>query len=1270
MELIRNGQGIFHGSLLLGDISGFTALTELLAKAGKDGTEELTILLNDYFDRMLTIVEKYHGSVITFSGDSLLVRFNMEEDALKCAGQMLEAMDYFRDMTLLGNVFTLKAKVVVVDGQWNQYIIGDSQRAHILLSGGLIRELALRESKASADALIHFKSSMKASSVPVPPPLVKNEAFVSPGSKRIFGEHRSVTAVFLTVHTEESGHRVIENFQKLYIDIARTVRRFGGYLHHIDDMLPRGSRILILFGAPVSHGNDTLNSLLAVTDIFEGERDRYGFMISCGIDAGYAFSGIVGNEKRKQYTVIGDSVNTAARLAENTAVGTVYVSENVYNRVHTHFSFTELPGIHVKGKNKPLKRFMPAGRLETAYNPVPFVGREKELKTVVDLLKESNQTILVSGNAGIGKSCFLDKLSEILSATGFIVARAGRTRHGPVNEILISLVENICGISSNKDKAAILKTLHSYLSRSAIPELVKREIFLARMLFSIDVADKTFDAMTPKLRLENLVEAIALLVGSLKRPACVIVEDIHYSDLEEIESLQEVIHATSVNPASQLSFIFSTRPDDRNFFKDRKTVFQCVIHGMEPQQSVELLAGVAEKNSIAGEILTVLTERAKGNPFFLVQFFYYLKEKRLILLRNGTWEKNGNSSLEELPESIFSMIMARIDALTDSTRQSIKVASVAGFKFDENIISMILERSVRIQLIEASEAELISSVRQSVMEHVFNHMLIRDVAYDSMLRERRRLVHRDIGLILEKGYSTEKNLSRTLAYHFINAEEWKKAVKYSMDAGRLAAEEYRNREALEHYSNGIAIIEKHTPDVTTSLAECYFLKGSIKELTGDYPDAMTCYTRTEDLSTDLSLTGNAVLGMAELLYTQGKLEEALKKVDDLNVKLVAAHNSDTTFDLKIAAFRAWTYCVEGKIDQAMKNALIAVEIGESLEGLPELVKAKKLGHALNTLATVHWVKGEYSSAGKLYERAIEIALENGMKREAALTYGNIGLVLEKQGKYREAVQGMEKQLKISREVGDKLLILSAQGELCTVHAQMGNYKEALSFSHRQIKLAESINAVHDIILGYNHRAAIHSSMGDQEAAFTFAGKALELSRSSSYEREEAYALSVLGEIKTKEGDLESAMKLLTKAGQLAENVHSYPLLQEIYLKTARIMISEENYDKSKEILSEVCDILKKTEMKTDSAVYHCILGELLAAKGSMEEAFQNFETGASVLRDLEARPSLARAYKSFGRLLKKLNCGNITRSPEYMKKAADLYLEMELPEEAVKCTDE
>ena len=92
----------------------------------------------------------------------------------------------------------------------------------------------------------------------------------------------------------------------------------------------------------------------------------------------------------------------------------------------------------------------------------------------------------------------------------------------------------------------------------------------------------------------------------------------------------------------------------------------------------------------------------------------------------------------------------------------------------------------------------------------------------------------------------------------------------------------------------------------------------------------------------------------------------------------------------------------GDIHKAMDEALLAVETGENLTDITEFQKARKLGHALNTLATVHWAKGEYHQAKELYERAVSIALENHMKREAALTYGNIGLVLEKQGKFLEA----------------------------------------------------------------------------------------------------------------------------------------------------------------------------------------------------------------------------------------------------------------------------
>ncbi len=1265
VELIRNGQVVFRGALLLADISGFTGITELLAQSGKHGTEQLTALLNNYFDRMLTIVGEYSGSVITFSGDSLLVRFTEDIKALACAGKMLESMEFFRDITVLDNRFTLRAKVVVGVGEWNQYIIGNSQRSHVLLSGGLIKELARRERDASGGDLIHFHSSAEASSTQLYAASEDNNAFLSPGSRRLYGEHRSVTAIFLNVHTDMYGHEVIENFQRLYLDISATVSRFGGYMHHIDDMFSSGSRIFILFGAPVSQGNDTLNAVLAMRESFSGTQNLHGFTISCGIDTGYAFSGMVGNDKRKQYTVIGDPVNTAARLADNTEIGTITVSESVYNRTFPNLEFTELPGISVKGKNKPLKRFKPLGRLTTIHDSIPFVGRENELAEIIDLINRSNGTILLTGNAGIGKTVLLDRLSAILSKKGFSVVRGARTKHGPASEILITLISHICGITLDMDKAALTEQLHNHLTALGNEQLLMREVYLARMLFGIGFSHRMFDALSPKLRRENLLDAITLLIQELPDPLFVVVEDIHYSSHEEITSLKEVIQAVLRNSGKRVSFLLSSRPDEHSFFKDDTGVSRYHLKGLERDQSFELISGAMGEVPIESEILEALTDRSRGNPFFLVQFLLYLKEKQLIVLRNNCWERTGKSSLESLPESIFSMIMTRIDALAESTRESLKVASVVGVKFSESILRRIIRKNVHPDLMESSRAGLTYALKYSELEYIFSHMLIRDVAYDSMLRERRRWVHGDIGRILEKtNLNTAEDLSRILAYHFENAEEWEKALSYSISAGKLAADEYRNQEAIDHYNTGIRIIEEHLSEHEQDLTECVFQSGQVRERIGEYPEAMECYKRAIDLSTDPSLAGDATMSLADILFTRGNLEEGLKLVDDYSDNI---GKEDKPQELRIAAYRAWISCVSGDIDAAMEMALRAVEIGESLTGISELKKARKLGHALNTLATVHWAKSEYSRAKELYERAIEIALCNGMKREAAITYGNIGLVLQKQGKFREAVEGMKKQLKMSTEVGDKLIILGAHGELGMTYAELGNYERALHHGSKQKELAELLNVPHDTLLACNCLAGVHNAMGHREPAMEYAEKALKLSRESSFEREEAQALYTLGLLKEETGEFNSALELFREAEILAEGVQYYSLLQTIWLRMAEILIRTKMLDQSQEALTKAAALSEKTGMQTDMAAYAFTLGELRAARGQMDEAIRSCKEGIEIYKKLDAKPALADRYRSFALLLSKTDKEYSSEAEQNMKKAADLYREMKLPNRVQEC---
>ena len=1266
VDLIRKGQVVFRGALMMADISGFTSMTEMLAESGKKGTEQLTSILNSYFDRMLTIISHYAGSVITFSGDSLLVRFTDTGKAVSCSKEMLESMNSFSNIFIGGNTFSLQAKVVVGEGEWSEYIIGDNRRSHVLLSGELVKELAQKESDALAGDLILFHSSAVASSIPLAALSSGNETFVSLGSQRLYGEHRTVTAVFLNVLTDNTGYKVMKNFQKLYFEISSTVSKFGGYLHHIDDMLSTGSRMLILFGAPVSHGNDTLNAVLALLEVFSDKQKSHGFMMSCGIDTGYTFSGMVGNEKRKQYTVIGDSVNTAARLAENTACGSINVSESVYNRTAVNIEYTELPGIAVKGKTKPLKRFTPLGRLTFIHDSIPFVGRKKELREIADLIHAGEETILVTGEAGIGKTSFLNKLQSNLTGDGFTLVRAEKTKHGPVNEILVTLVSGICGIEPGMDKEEVSRRLSSHLTSSGNKQLLAREVFLAKMLFNLEYSNRTFDTLPPKLKLENLLDSISLLLGELADPACVLIEDIHYSDKEEMNSLQEVIHSAMQNSEKQICFVLSTRPDDSSFLTDQSAVSHFHLHGLERQQSFKLLAGITDGVPMDDSISKTLTDRSQGNPFFLVQFLMYLKEKQLILVKNGSWQPADKDSLDSLPESIFSMIMARIDALAEQTRESLKVASVLGVKFDESILRRIVLRDVHSDMIETSRAGLTYSIQYYELEYIFSHMLIRDVAYDSLLRERRKQIHGDIGHILEEKHTAgPENLCRILAYHFENAENWESALTYSIEAGKLASEQYRNQEALEHYNSSIEIIEKHLSLCDQDLAECLYQSGIVMERTGEYPKAIERFRRSALLFSDPAKTWNVKMNLADILFTLGNMEEGLDLVDKLSNDLVQSAVINEPLRLRIASYKSWASCVTGDIDDAMEKALEAVEIGEALTGISEIEKAGKLGHALNTLATVHWAKSEYSKAKLLYERAIEIALSNDMKREAAVTYGNIGLVLEMLGELHEAVDSMKKQLVMSTEVGEKLIIMSAHGELGMTYAALGDFELALYHGVKQKELAESMNAMHDILLSYNHLALIHNTLGQKVSADKYVQKALKLSREYSFEREESHSLYLLGIMKKENALYSDAIEFLNQAEDIAERVHSYSLLQMICLHKADILIKMNNLDESRETLAKAWKITEMINIQTGFAAYFCTLGDFQDACGETEKAVESFNKGIAIYRSLDTKPALAAASRALALLLWKN--GFSDQATEMMQTAKELYSGMKLHHKAQDC---
>ena len=398
------------------------------------------------------------------------------------------------------------------------------------------------------------------------------------------------------------------------------------------------------------------------------------------------------------------------------------------------------------------------------------------------------------------------------------------------------------------------------------------------------------------------------------------------------------------------------------------------------------------------------------------------------------------------------------------------------------------------------------------------------------------------------------------------------------------------------------------------------------------------------------------MSLAEIHYNRGELVKGLELVGDIERRLKDLNVGNKILQLKISTYRSWCHCISGKMDSAKIQALKAVEIGDSLspeDGSPS-ARVREMGHALNTLATVHWAKSEYPRARKLYERAVRIALDNGPKREAAITYGNIGLVLEKQGRFKQAAEYMKKQLYVSREIGEKLITTAAHGELGMVYASLGNFEQALYHFNRQKQISE--------LLG-----ALHRTLGKSVQAKRYLKQAISLSKQFSIHRELGRATFISAQLKKDTQEYEASIDLLSQAETMAENTHITSLLQIIYIEKADVFLSLDKLDDSLNMLKKAQAAGEKTQMQTGIAGQLCVLGKYLFLRGEYDEAKLKFKHSMRIYAELDAKPYLAQAYQTYAGFLSGKNEMNDFEAETYLRKAADLYRKLKLTDKVKEC---
>lgn len=1180
------GQEIrFQAVALFADVSGFTAISEALGQAGRGGTEELTSILNGYFRPMIDLIESYGGIIGKFGGDAMTVLFPYTPEtqmdtvrrSIQCAVEMQANMHHYEAIQTSAGVFGLTMKAGLAMGTTLATSIGDAGiRLEYIIAGRLLDLCADAEHYATkGEVVVHNALLACADEVEIveargdftciarlkkpaeKAPLGEFETiperlhdrfsiFLHPiiyermesGREQFINEHRKVTVLFVgfSGFDYEDDPNVVSKLQDYLVQVIRIVHRYDGYLNKVD-MGDKGSKYIVLFGAPLAHENDEDRALLCALDLSRIS----GVQARIGINTGFVFSGQVGSPVRQEYTVMGDTVNLAARLMQAALPGQIMVSEMTRRVTKAQFFWDERAPIQVKGKSEPiaialLRDVQKTSTVEIrAVNyQLPMIGRVKELELVQGkaelVLKKQGQMIGITAEAGMGKSRLIREITRQTEQRGFKSYVGECLSYGTKISYLVwqNIWRDLLYIDPVASLSTQIKQLEELL-HSIDPSLVRRMSLLGVVLNLALPADPAMEALDGKIR-QELLESLLLACltwRSKQSPLLLVLEDTHWIDPLS-RGLLEFLGRNIVD--LPVFILQGYRPqmgridihDPIRRFRHFTEIALTEFEEHEARELICLKLGLlfGESQKIPEELVERVIARAQGNPFYIEELINFIHDQKIALDDVASLQKL------QLPDSLHSLIVSRVDRLHEQEKLTLKVASVLGRLFRASWLwgsypEIGNPQAVKRQLRYLNEADLtLLEKPEPELEYLFKHVLTQEVTYESLAISTRETLHERIGLFIESTYSDNlDNFINVLAHHFGRSRNVEKQRIYFRRVGDYAKRAYANDAAIEYYRRLLPLLpESEQGDVLRHLGEVLQLTGQWDEAEAAYRQGLEktpeltsahawCLTDMGHLMTSRESPASAVewlkravaefeaiddqQGLARSLkylgiayMEQGKFGEAL--VYARRQLEIATQNQDRIGISEASMNIAWAYRDQGDLEQALDYLRESLAIAEDTHYQYGVVAAN------GDIAGLHYFQGQYAEAIASCLHALHAAHEIGFLQGNGLISSNMGEIYRKEGDHNRALACYTHSLHIAAQLGDWVQILFALGNIAIVFTEQKRLDEALRLYSPVIALARDLNIPYYLCELLYHAAVLYVERGQRHTAQMYNAEALEI----------------------------------------------------------------------------------------------------------------------------------------------------------------------------------
>jgi len=882
---------------------------------------------------------------------------------------------------------------------------------------------------------------------------------------------------------------VLEIMDNAMKRLAAPVDKHGGHVTRF-----MGDGFKAVFGSPQAHENDPEMAVHAGLDILEAAQDhakaleeRWGirdFKVRVGINTGLV---AIGGLTEAEDTIMGSTVNLAARMESAAPPGCLLISHNTYRHVRGMFDVESLTPIEVKGFDEPMPVYLVSRPKPRTFRvkthgvegvETRMVGRKVELLALQEAFRnavegEQTQVVTMVGEAGVGKSRLLYEfdiwIEHLPDKVRFFHGRGMQETQQLPYALLKDVFNFRFQIQESDSASEVRKKLEAGFGEVlGSEEEGKMRAHIIGQLLGFDISEshnlKGILDDPQQLRDRALMYLGEYFLGiSAQAPMVILLEDIHWGDDSSLDMINHLARRIQEQQLLIVCVARHTLFERRPYWGEGLDYHtQLELRPLSKYKSHGLVKEILRKvDHVPKALQDLVVKGAEGNPFYIEELIKMLVEDDVILTGEEVWHIEPDRLAEiEVPDTLTGVLQARLEGLPPEERTTLQHASIIGHIFWDDLVEYINNESETSNTHNAKQStvEILSSLRSRDLifrreestfvdteEYTFKHAVLRGVIYESVLKRLRRAYH---GLVadwlIDNGGERVREYTGLIADHLELAGRIEQAIVYLHKAGDQAAKQYANEEAIGYYQRALALTDQPATQM-----DAYLGLGRAFILLDDY-DAATAVIQK---GLHLAECHSDKARRTRMLYAQAQIANRQHRPDggkpEVEAALIAAEQAGDDYHLaQSLLLLTEVHESSGDLSSALETATRAQIVSSKLNNNP--LEAR----ILVELGFLHAQRADFDEAVNAAERGLTLLAETADRSAIAYAWNILGRALGGRGDYSLALDAFHRSQEEAHTIGDRYLLAQTSNMLGWLHRELGDYENALKFDEEGIDFAQ------------------------------------------------------------------------------------------------------------------------------------------------------------------------------------------------------------------------